>query len=228
MIQRILGRNPPGEVAGAAASLVAWDRDAQLAACLPLWRGLLPLMPPGHVSLGLVSVHEGEAASAAAVHLALAATELHVGPVLLLEASPGEPGLPQLLNLQANPGLADWRRGDAELETCLQEVAGERLVVMTAGAPAVCPDGQIDWAQSLARIGERFAITVCDLGAAEIGELAPELLSSLGGVLLVIEAGRVTDAEARRLKQRLLELDARLLGVIWSGPSASAAEKGRV
>jgi Mrp family chromosome partitioning ATPase len=162
-----------------------------------------------------------------AAHLALGAAELAGGPVLLVETRASAWGLPEVFGAQANPGLADWRRGSAELEVCLQEVLPERLTILTAGSGEEAIDGA-EWASCVGELRDRFGAIVFDLGAANRPAFPDGLAALLDGLLLVIEAGRVTDREALRVKERLIAGGDRMLGAIWNEkPGASYLKRSR-
>lgn len=191
-----------------------------------LWRGLLPLLPETRIALGITSVHARAGVTTVAAHLARSAGELGLGPALLVETSVHRSGLPEIFDVQANPGLSDWRRGGADLESCLQEIIPDRLTILTAGSGDDQSASLAPCQAAIEELRDRFAIVVCDLGAANVATFPEDLVKPMDGLLLVIEAHRVTDGEARGVKERLLGKGGRLLGAIWNEtPSRPASDR---
>lgn len=209
------------------SSALAWGPEQE--AFAQLWRGLLPLLPEERIAVGVAGVKLRAGTLAAAAQLAIAATELDLGPVLLLEGAAGASELPSCFEAHANPGLSDWMRDEVDLEDCLQEISPSQLTLLTYGS-AESMDPQSDMAkaslsEALESLRDRFAMVICDLGPTNEESFQAELVPPLDGLLLVVEANHVTDREAKRAKERLMAAGGRLLGAVWS-KAASRLESG--
>lgn len=211
------------------ASSPALDLGPAREALAQLWRSMLPLLPEDRTAVGIAGVKLRSGTLTTAAQLAIAASELDLGPVLLLEAAARGAALPDCFDAQANPGLLDWLHEDLDVEACIQEIAPSRLSLMTYGSAESLSErsdeGEAALVEALEALRDRFSLVVCDLGPANANGFHGELVAPLDGLLLVVEASRVTDREAKLAKQRLVEAGGRLLGAIWSeAPSDSGLD----
>ena len=168
-------------------------------------------------TLGMTSACRGEGVSTLAAHLAITAAADGPVRVLLVDADLEQPTLHRLLGTQLDPGLAECLRA----ERGPAEAAGE------SGFPGVSMLGAGRLRDSPARLWDlptlpglvedlshEFELVVFDLPPVAQQSWMRRLAGLLDGVLLVVEAERVSGQAARRAKELLRGTEAHLLGAV--------------
>ena len=184
-------------------SLVHWLRTVGIAS------GEAPKL------LGVTSCTRGSGVSTVASNLAIAAAQINEQPVLLLDLSGsqrvaraelGRSGDDLLLDSPADPWSSQRVRPTTVANLSVLSVAS------AAEPPSVALDaGRIH--DLLEGLESDFGFVVVDLPAVE-SSLCFVTAGLLNGVLLVMEAERTRGHVAARAKQRLIDANANLLGVI--------------
>ncbi|MGH7015906.1 MAG: GumC family protein [Caulobacteraceae bacterium] len=162
--------------------------------------------------------------------LALAANLASLGRrLLVIDADLRGPSLHRLFNLPNRSGLSNILVGQAGFEETIQAASIEGLSVITAGPPPPNPAELLAgrrFERLLAEAAEAFELVLLDsppiMGLAD----APMIASAAAGVLVVIEAGRTSFAEARGASDRLERARAHGLGVALTKFDARKAECG--
>src|SRR5262245_48104838 len=85
------------------------------------------------MTLGLIGCERRVGVTTVAANLAIRASELMLGPVLLVEAAAGGSRLSRLWRLAPGPGLAQLLSGEAAYADCIQPGPGPGLSVLHAG-----------------------------------------------------------------------------------------------
>lgn len=159
-------------------------------------------LPP---SIGVTSARRGEGRTTVAIGIASGmAVDLGV-PVVLIEVDLANPGLHRLLGIPAEPGVAEYLRGECDIGTAVRQIADD-LFVLPAG------NAQQDAARLIRQL------TTADLqqrldssGAAVVFDLPPVLDSSFGvlassmaeTLIFVARSARATIPETREALNRL-------------------------
>jgi capsular exopolysaccharide synthesis family protein len=169
------------------------------------------------------SVDDGK--STVAFHLAAAAASTGLG-VLLVEADVRRPTLANALGLAPNEGLTSLLSGVENLG----DVCHEILLSHTNGngsAPTidVVPAGEIsadaselirsEQMQDLIReFRRKYSLVVIDTPAVDPVPDAVALMSEVSAVIVVGRIGAVTTEEASRLREKLEQIEAPMVGVV--------------
>jgi capsular exopolysaccharide synthesis family protein len=186
-------------------------------------------------SVLVTSARSREGKTTVAWNLASAATSSGLA-VALVEADMRRPSLADRYDLERVPGLAEVLSGDVSVAEALQAVLPlsreadgngyfRRLDVLVAGSPPPDP-----WALMQSPAMERLLeelkrhhdLVVLDTPPIPHVADAISLLRRVDGVLVTASVNSTRDPEARRLRDHLQTLDARILGVVANGGSAAA------
>ena len=158
-------------------------------------------------------------ASTVAANLAVAEAQAWPDPTLLIDANLERPSLARRFRVQRSPGLREALGGETDPAECLQSSPLSNLRLMTAGVAKGRAEGgdHLSALEGLLRVFKRdFRTVFVDLPpVAENGAWCP-LIGALDGVILVIEAERTDGRSALYAKQRLLESNANILGVVFN------------
>ncbi len=188
-------------------------------------------------TLGVTSCCSKEGVSTVAAHLAATAASWSEYQVLLVDANPFRPSVHQIFGVDLTPGLADFLSDDSQLTRALQvaRVADafalddehlanslqcspvENLSIFAAGKPLGNPAWVYDSADicGVVEILEnRFDLVVFDMPAVGAAGSMTRLAGLLDGVLLVVEADRVSSSVARQTSNVLSKSNVHLLGAV--------------
>jgi Mrp family chromosome partitioning ATPase len=184
-----------------------------------LWRLQARQAPESRpfVTLGLVGCAPRVGVTTIASNLAVRASELQLGPVLLVETTPGNMRRNNLWSRDSGPGLAQLLAGEASYAECLRPGPSPDLAILpagpaTRGETAVLDPGAID--ALLAEACADHRLVVFDMPAA--AELHQMLLvaRALDQVLLVVRSDASREREVERVADRLIEDGVPLAGAV--------------
>jgi Mrp family chromosome partitioning ATPase len=184
-----------------------------------LWR--LQARQPGAASrattIGLVGCGDDAGVTTLAGNLAVRASELGLGPVLLIETDAERPRLRKAWRLPAGPGLEQLFGGEATYADCLQSGPATGLHVIAAtgrrrGSAAAWDSGAVD-ALLIKACGDHSLVLV-DLPSASDLRQTVMLARRLDQVLLVVRAERIRGGEAERIAEHLREDGVPLTGAV--------------
>ena len=180
-------------------------------------------------SLVLTSSRAGEGKTTVAWNLSCAALSAGLS-VALVEADMRRPTLADRHGLQPGPGVTEVVEGRASLEDALQPLTnvrgdrhGRQLDVLVAGQLppdpwAVLQSEAMGWIlQTLKRDHD---LVVVDTPPLPHVADAISLLRQVDGVVVAASANSTRGDDARRLREQLQGLDARVLGVVVNRGSA--------
>lgn len=166
-------------------------------------------------TLLITSAGEGDGKTTVTANLALALAE-GGQRVLLIDADLRRPSVHRLFDLPTAPGLSNALLQDSgELPIMTTSVPG--LSILTAGDPPPNPGEFVAsprLARLLARVRSDFDCVLVDTPPVSLVADAAVLAPSVDGVVLVVSAGRTKRDLARRAKEQLDKVGARLLGVV--------------
>lgn len=171
----------------------------------------------GPLTIGLIGCDQRVGVTTIAANLAVRASELQLGPVLLVEADVRRPRLAKAWKLDRGPGLAELLSGEAAYGECLRLGPVDDLAVMPAGRAArgdgaAWSAGDVD-----ALIAETCAdnsLVFFDLPAADDLRQMLMLARRLDQVLLVVRAESDRDSELRKRVDRLMDDGVAVAGAI--------------
>jgi non-specific protein-tyrosine kinase len=173
--------------------------------------------PAGIRTLGITSCLPGEGVTTVAANLAATTAALFDGPVLLVEANFARPSLGQWLRLDDCVGLADVLMGSVEMAEAVRDSSEPNLAVLTAGTVVARTRASFDASrlqQLLDGIRDEYDLVLVDLPAATQTSPCWTIAAALDGVLLVVEAERISSRAAQNVTRRLLKVGANTLGAI--------------
>jgi capsular exopolysaccharide synthesis family protein len=149
--------------------------------------------------------------------------------VLLIDSDLRSPRLHKALGMRAGIGLTDVLLGNASLDEAIQPTGIPNLSVLLSGGVPPNPADVIEGAgfrQLLDACSERFDRVVLD-SPPVLPVTDPALLATYcDGVLMVVRSGRTGVAQARRTRQAIGDLGARLLGVVLNDHSPRGFDYG--
>ena len=167
---------------------------------------------PTGLLLGVVSAGTGEGRTTVALGLAGALADMCANVALVELAGEAEQAtLATELGLPAGAGLTGYLHHGMSLEDVVQPTAKSNLWLLPAGQTdrpnrlaANSATGAL-----LARLRERYAVTVIDVPALLANEDAPALVGQLDGAVLVVGAGHTRDYEVAEVVSLLGEVPVR-------------------
>jgi succinoglycan biosynthesis transport protein ExoP len=181
-------------------------------------------------SVLVTSSRSGEGKTTVAWNLACAAATSGLS-VVLVEADLRRPSVAERYDLEPEPGLSEALQGEITVAEALQPVLPlddanavngyrRRLNVVVAGAPSPDP-----WAlmqsEAMGRVldvlTQHHDLVVVDTPPIAHVADAISLLRHVDGVLVAASVNSTSGPEARRLRDQLEALDARVLGVVANG-----------
>jgi Mrp family chromosome partitioning ATPase len=168
------------------------------------------------VALGLIGCEDRTGVTTIATNLAVRASELGLGPVLLIEADAERPRVARAWRLANAFGLGDALVGRATLADCSRLGPAAGLQVLTVSGPTA---GDVDWDAAgvealLAEARTDYRLVLVDLPAASRLNGALLLARRLDEVLLVVRAERSRRPAIERAADRLIEDGVPLTGAV--------------
>jgi Mrp family chromosome partitioning ATPase len=168
-------------------------------------------------TLGLIGCERRVGVTTVASNLAVRASELQLGPVLLVETSICEPRLTNAWGLVPTPGLAQLLAGEASFNECLRPGPAADLTVLPGGTlprgeTSVLEPGVID--VLLAESCADHRLVIFDLPAADQLQQMLLLAKQLDQVLLVVRSDSTRQRHAQRVADRLLDDGVPLAGAV--------------
>lgn len=194
------------EIAGYYAALLRLAEAQQSAAGLASY------------TLGVTGCGRGQGVTTVAVNLAIVAAQNGARRVLLVDANSQNPSVGKYLKLRAHTDI-DVLNGSAWLRETLQHTSVDGLSILTIGSGSKKLGSHFTVADVSALLDElraEFELIIFDLPQADELSECYAYAEMLDGLFLVVEAGRVDVAVARRVKQRLDHCQANLLGAIYN------------
>jgi succinoglycan biosynthesis transport protein ExoP len=181
-------------------------------------RAMLQLRPDGGAPPSVLVTSAGRSEGRTSLVANLAVAFGRAGrSVAVVEADLRDPGLAAALGLEAGPGLADVLVGRASLESALQPLPGERVVVLTAGTVAETPGellGSPAMGRVLSQLEDRVDVVLVDAPPALAVTDALPLAARAEGVVLTAQIGRTVVADLVRMVEELQRVGATLCGVV--------------
>jgi capsular exopolysaccharide synthesis family protein len=184
------------------------------------------------------SAEPGDGKSTIARNLAQAAQQMGT-KTLLLEADLRLPELAEHYGVPAAPGLSDVLIENASFDEAVRHIpvstrvngsaASTSLDVLTAGFPPPNPTELLEsqaMAHTFAWAGENYELVVVDTPPLSLVADAISLLHRVDGVIVVSKLGKSVRDAAAYLRDRLLAMNAPLLGVVANGVDKPGTSEG--
>ena len=181
--------------------------------------------PPKTILVTSSQPSEGKTTTAINTAFMLAQTGAEV---LIIDCDLRRPRLHANFNLSNTRGLTSYLSGESPLEEVLQSYEKTpNLKLLTSGPIPPNPAellGSDEMRKLLASLSERFAHVVVDSPPAISFTDASILSTFVDGVILVIHGGRSSRAVVRRARQQLLDVGARIFGVVLNNVKATSSD----
>ena len=176
-------------------------------------------------SLLVTSAGAGEGKTTTAANLAVTAARAG-GRVLLVSVDLRRPALHRAFGMTEGPGLSDVLAGDVELADVITDVGVPNLRVVPSGQIPPNPAellGSSAMTELVAELEQVADLVIFDatplLAVADALELAPRV----GGVLMVVDAGRSGRRPVRAASERVRGVGARIVGTVLNNVAPSDA-----
>lgn len=166
-------------------------------------------------TLLVTSVSPDEGKSVVLANLAVTMAE-NGRKIIVVDCDLRRPSLHALFGLKDGPGLTSMVL-DETLAPPLQQTAIANVSLVAAGPPPPNPSellASARFGRALAAIAEQGDVIVLDAAPVTAVTDATILATRVDGVLLVVDSGRTRRDPARRAKEQLERVGARLLGVV--------------
>jgi len=173
----------------------------------------------GRTMIGLIGCEQRAGVTTMAANLAVRASELGLGPVLLVEVHRGRRSIETAWKLGRGPGLAELFSGEASLTECLRQGPTPDLQVLSAGSPRgdeLAEGDAVGIDSFVNEIASEFATVIFDLPPANRLRQSLLLARRLDQVLLVVRAESTRKDDAIKLSQRLVDDGLPLAGVLFN------------
>jgi capsular exopolysaccharide synthesis family protein len=171
--------------------------------------------PPKTILVTSSQPSEGKTTTAINTAFMLAQTGAEV---LIVDCDLRRPRLHAHFDLPNARGLTNWLSGETDLDRLLQNYdKNKNLKFLTSGPVPPNPAellGSDEMRKLLSILGGRFTHIVLDSPPAISFTDASILSTMVDGVVLVVHGGRSSRAVVRRAKQQLLDVGARIFGVV--------------
>jgi capsular exopolysaccharide synthesis family protein len=169
-------------------------------------------------TMAVTASYDGEGTSTVAANLSIALAKNSREKVLLVDANLGNPCVPDFFcSMGDTQGLSDLVSGNVEYVEPVHQPQHDRLWLLPAGkalaGEKACLDPQC-MEKVIARYRDKFAYIVIDCPPVWRSNLPTRIATVVDGVILVVEAERVRVQIVERTKERLEEVNARILGVV--------------
>jgi Mrp family chromosome partitioning ATPase len=173
----------------------------------------------GRAMIGLIGCEERAGVTTMAANLAVRASELGLGPVLLVEVQRGNRSVESGWKLGRGPGLAELYSGSASLAECLRQGPTPELQVLLAGShrdDELAEGDAVGVESFLSEIAADFSTVIFDLPPADRLRQSLLLARRLDQVLLVVRAESTRKDDAAKLSQRMVDDGLPLAGVLFN------------
>lgn len=157
-------------------------------------------------AVGLTGCLRRAGSSTIATNLALQASELQRGRVLLIDANWRLPGLAKNFDLTEQPGVFDILSGEVSPRECEPQSVSEHLDILCRGCWTEEQPMQVRAelaGEMLAELKTEYSLILVDLPSVDELHGALHLARQLDGTLLVARFEAVKQPEAQRALQRL-------------------------
>jgi protein-tyrosine kinase len=222
MITSLSTNKPSADRAANQAAAVRGDSQTEMvsyfASLLRLAEAQQSAAGLANYVLGVTSCGRGQGVTTVAVNLAVVAARKGARRVLLIDANSKNPSVGKYLKLRTHAEI-DVLNGSAWLRETLQDTSIPGMSVLTVGSGTKKLGSDFSVADVSALLDElrtEFELIIFDLPQADELSECYAFAEMLDGLFLVVEAGRVDVAVARRVKQRLDHCQANLLGAIYN------------
>lgn len=168
-------------------------------------------------SVLITSAVRGEGKSTTAAYLAITAARYRKTKTLLVDGDLRKPKIHELFQLRNRPGLSEVLAGATSLKSCFKATPLEGLKVLTAGGAHLSPSESFDSDRMKDVFEEmRFYFDVIIVDTAPVIAVSDPIIlgSEVGGVLLVVMAGKTPREVVKRAKDILADSNVKILGIV--------------
>ncbi len=211
----ITGAPPSPSHANATALAMISDARSPIAESYRHLRTSLLCQPPRTILVTSSQPSEGKTTTAINTAFMLAQTGAEV---VIVDCDLRRPRLHAHFDVPNSKGLTNWLSGDTNIDGLIQTYPlHPNLKLLTSGPVPPNPAellGSDEMRKLLTIMSERFAHIVIDTPPVISFTDASILSTMVDGVVLVVHGGKSSRAVVRRAKQQLLDVGARIFGVV--------------
>jgi protein-tyrosine kinase len=168
-------------------------------------------------AIGITGCATHAGASTVAFNIAVTAEQTDCGPVLFIDADVNKRSVANMVGVLPPFGLGDVLAGTAEPLECVKQTRIGNLSIVPGhgrNSKAVSRIEPGKFSDVLNEYRRHFKLLVVDIPAPTELNASACLAGQLDGVVVVIEAERVDGRAAVRTKQKLVDANANLIGVV--------------
>ncbi len=186
------------------------------------------VIPPGKSSgiprtIAMTSSDFNQGVSTIVSKLALTFSKYEKGPVLLIDTNFAKPTIHKIFGIQPSPGIGEYLIDDTDKEIKVYPSPIKNLHIIPAGDIITNPTSKFDspkFLQLLSKWKTNYSYILfdtpplqCDMKQCDMNS-SVRLASLVDGVVIVVEAERDRRELLLNMKQRLLDANANILGVV--------------
>lgn len=177
----------------------------------------------------LTSTQQNEGKSTIASNLAISFSNLQNKKILLIDCDLRNPSLHRIFEISNSKGIMNVLKGDMNLDKAIYNKKGSSLDVLTTGAMPPNPDdvlGTEKMKSFIEGIREKYDYIFIDSPPIGIVSDAIILSQMSDGIIFVVSSGEVELDFAKLAKEKLENVDAKILGAILNKYESKNADYG--
>jgi succinoglycan biosynthesis transport protein ExoP len=170
--------------------------------------------PPKIIAVS--SPNPGEGKTTTVINTAIALSQTGV-QVIILDADMRKPRIHNILGKENGVGLSSFLSGNADLESTIQKSKVPNLFHVPSGPIPPNPSellGSALFKKMIERLGSRFSYMIIDSPPLLAFSDSVIISTNVDGVIMVVIGGKTPRETLKRSKEVLLQVDARILGVV--------------
>jgi protein-tyrosine kinase len=168
-------------------------------------------------TLVVTSAVKGEGKTVTALNLATVMATDPEKKIIAVDCDLRRPNMHNLLGMELQPGLSEFLRGEAELDTVLRKTKIPKLAVVTAGRPLLNPSeliGSKRMEETIEELRKRYDFLIFDTPPVMAVTDASVLGAIVDGVILVIKVESTKRDVVLRAQSLLAGAKAKLVGCV--------------
>lgn len=177
----------------------------------------------------LTSTQQNEGKSTIASNLAISFSNLQNKKILLIDCDLRNPSLHRIFEISNSKGIMNILKGDMDFDKVIYNEKGSSLDVLTTGAMPPNPDdvlGTEKMRSFIQKIKERYDYIFIDSPPIGIVSDASILSQMSDGIIFVVSSGEVELDFAKLAKEKLENVNAKILGAILNKYESKNADYG--
>lgn len=170
--------------------------------------------PPKIIAVS--SPNPGEGKTTTVINTAIALSQTGV-QVIIIDADMRKPRIHNILGKENGVGLSSFLSGNADLESTIQKSRVPNLYYVPSGPIPPNPSellGSVLFKKMIESLGSRFSYMIIDSPPLLAFSDSVIISTNVDGVIMVVIGGKTPRETLKRSKEVLLQVDAKILGVV--------------